>query len=71
MGRTSQTYYIDSITSQAFLNHSFKVVEASQIGFFRKSVNELRKLFSTIEVFDNGEVTLKNYLGDFVTLQKN
>lgn len=70
MGKTSQTFYIDNITSEAYLNQRLVVTEASQLNLFNKTVPELKKLFSTMEVFDSGEIRLKNYLGDFVTLEK-
>lgn len=68
MGKTSQTFYIDNHTLRAYIHDDLMVISASNIEFFNMNIFQLTKLFDEIEVFDNGNIILKNHLGQFVEL---
>ena len=66
MGKTSVTKEITASYGRALIVGK-DITEASQESFFYKKPYYLATLFPYAEIFDNGEVTLKNNMGDFVT----
>jgi hypothetical protein len=67
---TSKSLYIDNYTIKAYLNEDLKVIEASQANLLKMDIKRLVKCFNEMEVFDNGHIVLKNYLGDYVKLSQ-